>query len=119
MLKKLTHFPRVAVMLTELGSAGSGSGVVARSVAGSVAVAVIIVTLTITITITGCDLSGQERQKADPLATYECTTEQMVKAQNEYDWCTKNTSYFYSHNDCSDYCYRKAIIENCTIRPIK
>ena len=117
MLKKLTHFPRVAVILIELGSAGSGSGsvVVARSVA--VAVAVIIVTLT--ITITGCDLSGQERQKADPLATYECTTEQMVKAQNEYDWCTKNTSYFYSPNDCSDYCYRKAIIENCTIRPIK
>lgn len=39
---------------------------------------------------------------------YNCTTDQMQKAQLEAEWCIKNTGYFAS------YCYGTAIIRNCT-----
>jgi len=53
----------------------------------------------------GCDSVKSEWQTA-PL-DYNCTTEQMIKAQNEAGWCQKNTDYF------GAYCYGTAIIRNC------
>lgn len=54
---------------------------------------------------TGCDSQKREWQTAP--VDYTCTVEQMVKAQNEADWCVKNTGYY------GTYCYGAAIIRNC------
>jgi hypothetical protein len=55
---------------------------------------------------TGCKAGVVEDWQAAP-RQYVCTTEQMVKAESEADWCNKHTSFF------SEYCYGTAIMRNC------